>query len=126
MLIGLAAKNAILIVEFAKVRMERGMPIRQAAIEAAKLRMRPIVMTSLAFIVGVFPLVFATGAGAGSRNAMGTTVVGGMALDTALGIFIIPCLFVVVEEFSEWIKSRRKHQAKDTIAPLDEPAPHQD
>jgi len=126
MLIGLAAKNAILIVEFAKVRMERGMPIRQAAIEAAKLRMRPIVMTSLAFIVGVFPLVLATGAGAGSRNAMGTTVVGGMVLDTALGVFIIPCLFVVVEEFSEWIKSRRKHQEHDTITPRDEPAPHQD
>ena len=126
MLIGLAAKNAILIVEFAKIRVERGMPIREAAIEAAKLRMRPIVMTSLAFIVGVFPLVFATGAGAGSRNAMGTTVVGGMALDTALGIFVIPCLFVVIEEFSEWLKAKRNQPSAGPAAPQEIPAPHQD
>ena len=126
MLIGLAAKNAILIVEFAKIRVERGMPIREAAIEAAKLRMRPIVMTSLAFIVGVFPLVFATGAGAGSRNAMGTTVVGGMALDTALGIFVIPCLFVVIEEFSEWLKAKRNQPSAGPAAPQEVPAPHQD
>ena len=128
MLIGLAAKNAILIVEFAKVRVERGMPIREAAIEAAKLRMRPIIMTSLAFIVGCFPLVFATGAGAGSRNAMGTTVVGGMALDTALGIFVIPCLFVVVEELTEWIKAKRKHKddSNNIVTPQDQPQPYQD
>ena len=126
MLIGLAAKNAILIVEFAKIRVERGMPIREAAIEAAKLRMRPIVMTSLAFIVGVFPLVFASGAGAGSRNAMGTTVVGGMVLDTALGVFVIPCLFVVIEEFSEWLQARRK-KSSNVLASLKETAePHQD
>ena len=127
MLIGLAAKNAILIVEFAKIRVDRGMPIREAAIEAAKLRMRPIIMTSLAFIVGCFPLLFATGAGAGARNAMGTTVVGGMVLDTVMGIFIIPCLFVVVEEFSEWLKSRRKHKNNsDSVPPLDQPQPYQD
>ena len=91
--------------------------------------MRPIVMTSLAFIVGVFPLVLATGAGAGSRNAMGTTVVGGMALDTAMGIFVIPCLFVVVEEFSERLKKiRKKNNNNDTVIPTPpvEPAPHQD
>ena len=126
MLIGLAAKNAILIVEFAKIRVERGMPIREAAIEAAKLRMRPIIMTSLAFIVGVFPLVFASGAGAGSRNAMGTTVVGGMALDTALGIFVIPCLFVVVEEFSEWLQARRKKPDTAIAAPQEAVRPYQD
>ena len=126
MLIGLAAKNAILIVEFAKIRVERGMPIREAAIEAAKLRMRPIIMTSLAFIVGVFPLVFASGAGAGSRNAMGTTVVGGMALDTALGIFVIPCLFVVVEEFSEWLQARRKKSDAAIAAPQEAVRPDQD
>ena len=126
MLIGLAAKNAILIVEFAKIRVERGMPIREAAIEAAKLRMRPIIMTSLAFIVGVFPLVFASGAGAGSRNAMGTTVVGGMALDTALGIFVIPCLFVVVEEFSEWLQARRKKPDAAIAAPQEAVRPYQD
>ena len=77
------------------------MPVRQAAIEAARLRMRPIVMTSLAFIVGCLPLVMAKGAGAASRNAMGTTVVGGMALDTIMGVFVIPALFVVVEEATE-------------------------
>lgn len=126
MLIGLAAKNAILIVEFAKIRVERGMPIREAAIEAAKLRMRPIIMTSLAFIVGVFPLVFASGAGAGSRNAMGTTVVGGMALDTALGIFVIPCLFVVVEEFSEWIQARRKKPVNTLTASQEATDPYRD
>ena len=126
MLIGLAAKNAILIVEFAKIRVERGMPIREAAIEAAKLRMRPIIMTSLAFIVGVFPLVFASGAGAGSRNAMGTTVVGGMALDTALGIFVIPCLFVVVEEFSEWIQARRKKPVAALTASQEATDPYRD
>ena len=126
MLIGLAAKNAILIVEFAKIRVERGMPIREAAIEAAKLRMRPIIMTSLAFIVGVFPLVFASGAGAGSRNAMGTTVVGGMALDTALGIFVIPCLFVVVEEFSEWLQARRKKPDTAIADPQEAAQPYQD
>ena len=127
MLIGLAAKNAILIVEFAKVRVDRGMDIRQAAIEAAKLRMRPIIMTSLAFIVGVFPLVFATGAGAGSRNAMGTTVVGGMALDTAMGIFVIPCLFVVVEEFTEWIQKVRGRKQKPTTVPAsEEPEVHEE
>ena len=128
MLIGLAAKNAILIVEFAKVRVERGMSIRQAAIEAGKLRMRPILMTSLAFIVGCFPLVFATGAGAGARNAMGTTVVGGMTFDTLFGVFVIPCLFVVVEEFTEWLKSKRKHNddSNNIAASLEQPQPHQD
>ena len=126
MLIGLAAKNAILIVEFAKVRVERGMPIRQAAVEAAKLRMRPIIMTSFAFIFGCFPLMFASGAGAGARNAMGTTVVGGMTLDTMLGIFIIPCLFVVVEEVPLWFKKkfqREKKDQKNTLPPA-EPEHH--
>jgi len=98
MLIGLAAKNAILIVEFAKVRVDAGMDIVQASIEAAKIRLRPIIMTSLAFILGCVPLAIATGAGAGARNSMGTAVVGGMFVATALGIFLIPVLFVVVEK----------------------------
>ena len=106
MLIGLAAKNAILIVEFAKVRFDKGMPLMDAAIEAAKLRLRPILMTSFAFIIGCLPLAIATGAGAGSRNSMGTAVVGGMFMATALGIFLIPVLFVVVEKltarFNNW------------------------
>lgn len=97
MLIGLAAKNAILIVEFAKVRTDKGMDPVKAAIEAAKLRLRPIIMTSLAFIIGCLPLAMASGAGAGARNGMGTAVVGGMTVATGLGIFLIPVLFVVVE-----------------------------
>ncbi|WP_371377788.1 efflux RND transporter permease subunit [Sporomusa aerivorans] len=97
MLIGLAAKNAILIVEFAKVRVDKGMEPVEAAIEAAVLRLRPILMTSFAFIIGCLPLAMASGAGAGARQAMGTAVVGGMTVATALGIFIIPVLFVVVE-----------------------------
>lgn len=103
MLIGLAAKNAILIVEFAKVRVDKGMEPVQAAIEACKIRLRPILMTSLAFIIGCLPLAVATGAGAGARNSMGTTVVGGMFAATLLGIFIIPVLFVVVEKLTDKI-----------------------
>lgn len=97
MIIGLAAKNAILIVEFAKIRVDKGMEPVKAAIEAAGLRLRPIIMTSLAFIIGCLPLAIATGAGAAARNAMGVAVVGGMIFATALGIFLIPVLFVVVE-----------------------------
>ena len=110
MLIGLAAKNAILIVEFAKVRMDQhGMSPMQAAVEGAKLRFRPILMTSLAFIVGCMPLVYATGAGAGARNAMGTTVVGGMLTATVLGVFLVPALFVLVETFTEHLQEWKKH-----------------
>ena len=95
-LIGLASKNAILIVEFAKLRQEEGMSVYDAAMEAAKLRLRPILMTSFAFILGVVPLVIATGAGAGARRALGTTVFSGMLAATILGIFIVPVLYVVV------------------------------
>jgi Cation/multidrug efflux pump len=101
MLIGLAAKNAILIVEFAKVRVDKGMDFIPAAIEAARIRLRPILMTSLAFIIGCIPLAVATGAGAGARNAMGTAVVGGMLAATSFGIFVIPVLFVIVEKGAE-------------------------
>ncbi len=97
MLIGLAAKNAILIVEFAKVRVDKGMDPVKAAVEAAALRLRPILMTSFAFIIGCLPLAIASGAGAAARKAMGTAVVGGMTVATAFGIFLIPVLFVVVE-----------------------------
>lgn len=110
MLIGLAAKNAILIVEFAKVRVDKGMEPIQAAIEAAKLRLRPILMTSLAFIIGCVPLAIATGAGAGARNSMGTAVVGGMFTATTLGIFLIPVFFVVVEKITEKINRLRNRK----------------
>jgi multidrug efflux pump len=92
-LIGLAAKNAILIVEFASQKMEEGMPIAEAALEAARLRFRPIVMTSMAFILGIVPLVFATGAGAAARQSMGTGVLGGMLLATFVATIFIPLFF---------------------------------
>ncbi len=100
MLIGLAAKNAILIVEFAKDKYEDGMNLVDAALEGARLRLRPILMTSFAFILGCVPLWTATGAGAVGRQIMGTTVIGGMLAASAIGIFLIPAIFYVVEKFS--------------------------
>jgi HAE1 family hydrophobic/amphiphilic exporter-1 len=100
MLIGLAAKNAILIVEFAKERYEHGMGLVEAALEGAKLRLRPILMTSFAFILGCVPLWFASGSGGASRRILGTVVVTGMLAATLLAIFIIPLLFVLVERLS--------------------------
>src|SRR5207248_4402481 len=101
MLIGLAAKNAILIVEFAKLARERGLSIVQAAKEAAYLRLRRILMTSFAFILGTFPLAIATGAGAGARQSIGTTVVFGMLFATLLGIVVILVFYVIVQRVSE-------------------------
>jgi len=100
-LIGLAAKNAILIVEFARMRREEGHSITEAALEAARLRLRPILMTSFAFILGVVPLVMARGAGAASRRSLGTAVFGGMNAATLLAIFIVPVLYVVIQRISE-------------------------
>ncbi|TVM17075.1 hydrophobe/amphiphile efflux-1 family RND transporter [Oceanidesulfovibrio indonesiensis] len=97
MLIGLAAKNAILIVEFALMRREQGLTVREAAVEAAHLRFRPILMTSFAFILGVLPLVLASGAGAASRHSLGTSVFAGMLFATVLGTFFIPTLYTVIE-----------------------------
>jgi hydrophobic/amphiphilic exporter-1 (mainly G- bacteria), HAE1 family len=96
MLIGLSAKNSILIVEFAEQLRKKGRSIGDAAIEAAELRLRPILMTSFAFILGVLPLVFATGAGALGRQSVGTTIVGGMLLSTVLNLFFIPVLYVIL------------------------------
>jgi HAE1 family hydrophobic/amphiphilic exporter-1 len=97
MLVGLTAKNAILIVEFAKSELEKGRPIVEAALEGARLRLRPILMTSFAFIFGCAPLWFASGAGSSARRIMGTTVIAGMVPATLLGIFVIPALFVAIE-----------------------------
>jgi len=96
LLVGLAAKNAILIVEFAEQLREQGLSITDAALEAARIRLRPILMTSIAFILGVLPLAYATGAGAAARNSVGTTVAGGMIASTFLSIVFIPVLYVVI------------------------------
>jgi HAE1 family hydrophobic/amphiphilic exporter-1/multidrug efflux pump len=95
--VGLASKNAILIVEFAEERAAAGMDVAQAAIEAAKLRLRPILMTSLAFVFGVLPLAISSGAGSGGRHAIGRAVVGGMLSGTVLAIFFVPVFFVLVK-----------------------------
>jgi HAE1 family hydrophobic/amphiphilic exporter-1 len=103
-LIGLAAKNAILIVEFAKERVDRGMDVIEATLDAVKLRLRPIVMTSLAFIFGVLPLAFASGAGAEARKTIGWTVFGGMLAATTLAIFVVPVLFVAITKLSQKLR----------------------
>ncbi len=103
MLVGLLAKNAILIVEFALDRRKQGMPIIQAAIEGAEARLRPILMTSFAFIFGILPLMFSTGAGAAGNRSIGTGAVGGMLIGTLLGIFVIPTLFIVFQSLQERI-----------------------
>ena len=101
MLVGLAAKTAILIVEFAEQLRERGLPVVEAAVEAAGIRLRPILMTSLTLILGVVPLVFATGAGQAGRHSVGTTVFGGMIVSTALNLFFIPVLYLLIERARE-------------------------
>jgi HAE1 family hydrophobic/amphiphilic exporter-1 len=111
MLIGLAAKNAILIVEFAKMKYEEGTPLMESALEGAKLRLRPILMTSFAFILGCVPLAKATGAGGLSRQVMGYTVIGGMLAASFIAIFLIPVLYYLIERISG-----KKHAAP-TAAP---------
>jgi len=100
MLIGLAAKNSILIVAFAKDQYERGRPLAEAALEAARLRLRPLLMTSFAFILGCVPLWTASGAGSVAREVMGTAVIGGMIVETFIGRFLVPAIFYVVEKLS--------------------------
>jgi HAE1 family hydrophobic/amphiphilic exporter-1 len=101
MLIGLSAKNAILIVEFARQRREHGLGIVAAAMEAGRLRLRPILMTAFAFILGVVPLMFASGAGAASRQSIGTTVFGGMLGATILSLVLVPVFYAVIERLRE-------------------------
>jgi multidrug efflux pump len=107
-IIGLAAKNAILIVEFAKDLQAQGKSPLEAALEAAHLRFRPIIMTSLAFILGVLPLVIASGAGAASQRAIGTGVMGGMITATLLGVFFVPVFFVVIRSFFKGSKRQQE------------------
>jgi multidrug efflux pump subunit AcrB len=113
MLIGLAAKNAILIVEFAKHLREGGMGIVEAAMEAGRLRLRPILMTAFAFILGVVPLMIATGAGAASRQSIGTTVFGGMVAATILTLLLVPVFYAVIEEMRE--KRALKRAGSDSL-----------
>jgi HAE1 family hydrophobic/amphiphilic exporter-1 len=112
-LIGLAAKNAILIVEFAKDKLDKGAPLLDATMEAVKLRLRPIIMTSMAFLLGVLPLAFATGAGSVARNTIGWTVFGGMLTATILAIFVVPVLFVLI---------MRLAYGKKKLAEMEKPA----
>jgi HAE1 family hydrophobic/amphiphilic exporter-1 len=113
MLIGLSAKNSILIVEFAEQQLEHGKSIIEAAIIAAELRLRPILMTSFAFILGVMPLYFAAGAGALGRHSVGTAVVGGMLVSTILNLFFIPVLYVILKTLLAAMAGRMKKSGPD-------------
>jgi HAE1 family hydrophobic/amphiphilic exporter-1 len=115
LLIGLAAKNSILIVEFAEQLRERGLPIVDAALEASRIRLRPILMTSFAFILGVLPLAVATGAGAGARNSVGTSVAGGMLASTLLSVVFIPVLYVVIRSLAPG-KVRKRAEDEPPVA----------
>ena len=117
MLIGLLAKNAILIIEYAVQRRRAGLSIRNAAIEAARLRLRPILMTSLAFIAGLIPLLTATGASAMGNRSIGTGAIGGMLTGVLLGIFIIPVLFVLFQSLQEKLTGKKNEMPSEELQP---------
>ena len=108
MLIGMAAKNAILIVEFANDEFKTGLSLCESALNAAKSRFRPILMTAFAFILGVFPLVIASGSGAEARKVMGMALLGGMTIATFLGVFFYPMLFILIGKLAGYEKKREK------------------
>jgi HAE1 family hydrophobic/amphiphilic exporter-1 len=124
MLIGLAAKNAILIVEFARLEYEKGTPLIEAALSGARIRLRPILMTSFAFILGTVPLGLATGAGAVARRIIGTVVIGGMLAATCIAVCLIPVTFYVIEKLATRAKRQEQGATLATAAgatPLHEP-----
>jgi HAE1 family hydrophobic/amphiphilic exporter-1 len=121
LLIALSAKNAILIVEVAlELHVRDGKPLLESAVEAARARFRPILMTSFAFILGVVPLVLATGAGASARKSIGITVFSGMLASTCLAVLFVPAFFVVVQRFENWLAERKK---TPTAQPASQPGP---
>jgi HAE1 family hydrophobic/amphiphilic exporter-1 len=122
LLIALASKNAILIVEYAREKRAEGIEIMEAAIEAARLRVRPILMTSFAFILGVVPLVIATGAGANARRSIGIAVFSGMLASTCLAVLFVPSFYVVVQRFEEWRKARSAAKKVKADAGSSQPA----
>jgi HAE1 family hydrophobic/amphiphilic exporter-1 len=115
MLVGLLAKNAILIVEFALERRRAGMPLVQAALEGAVARLRPILMTSFAFIFGLIPLMLASGAGAIGNRSIGTGAVGGMLIGTLVGVFVIPILFIIFQSLHERISGVPKKALRKKV-----------
>jgi hydrophobic/amphiphilic exporter-1 (mainly G- bacteria), HAE1 family len=118
MLIGLLAKNAILIVEFAVMRRRSGLSIPEAAVEGAVARLRPILMTSFAFILGLVPLMLASGAGAAGNRSIGTGAVGGMLIGTLFGVFVIPALFIIFQTLQERIGGKPKAEDEEEEAQL--------
>jgi HAE1 family hydrophobic/amphiphilic exporter-1 len=127
LIIALASKNAILIVEFARELRLRGRSIREAAVEASRLRLRPILMTSFAFILGVLPLVWATGAAAASRQALGTAVFGGMVTSTVLAVFFVPVFYIAVQSLIEFFSGPPRTPAAQSGVTEDHPrvrSPH--
>jgi HAE1 family hydrophobic/amphiphilic exporter-1 len=115
MLIGLLAKNAILIVEFALERRRRGMSLVESAIGGAKARLRPILMTSFAFVFGLMPLMFATGAGAYGNRSIGTGAIGGMLIGTVFGVFVIPGLFIIFQSLQESVRANKYDEHDELI-----------
>jgi HAE1 family hydrophobic/amphiphilic exporter-1 len=113
MLIAMAAKNAILIVEFANLKFEEGLSLFDSAVQAAQLRFRPILMTVFSFVLGILPLVLASGTGAEARKVMGMALLGGIGLATALGVFIYPMLFILIGKLFGYEKKRERLKAEE-------------